>query len=113
MPGWYSRPVLAVRETPAALGFYAGKLGFREDWRHEEDGRLRIVQVSRDGCELILSDQWPEDAGQGRLFVSLDAPDFDALLADCADRGVELTSGHWGYELTVVEDSGHTGSEGP
>ncbi|MDB5575597.1 MAG: putative glyoxalase family protein [Bradyrhizobium sp.] len=73
MPGWYSRPILAVRHTPLALQFYEEKLGFKEDWRYEED-RLRIVQVSRDGCELILSDQWPADVGQGRMFISLDPP---------------------------------------
>jgi uncharacterized glyoxalase superfamily protein PhnB len=104
MSGWYSRPVLAVRAAPAALAFYADKLGFREDWRHEEDGRLRIVQVSRDGCELILSDQWPEDAGQGRIFISLDHAAFDRLLAESAERGLDLQPGHWGYDLKVVED---------
>jgi catechol 2,3-dioxygenase-like lactoylglutathione lyase family enzyme len=104
MSGWYARPVLAVREASAALAFYAEKLGFREDWRHEEAGVLRIVQVSRSGCELILSDQWPEDAGQGRIFVSLDRPDFDRLIAESNERGFALQRGHWGYELEVVED---------
>lgn len=104
MGGWYSRPVLAVRETPAALAFYAEKLGFREDWRYEEAGRLRIVQVSRDGCELILSDQWPQDAGQARIFISLDRAEFDRLLADSARRGLALRPGNWGYDLKVVED---------
>jgi catechol 2,3-dioxygenase-like lactoylglutathione lyase family enzyme len=104
MPGWYSRPVLAVRETPAALGFYADKLGFREDWRYEEEGRLRIVQVSREGCELILSDQWPEEAGRGRTFISLDSADFDRVMADASARGVHVKPGRWGYELAVIED---------
>jgi len=104
MSGWYSRPVLAVRETPAALAFYAEKLGFAEDWRYEEAGRLRIVQVSRDGCELILSDQWPQDAGRGRLFISLEPQDFEALVADSAARGLALEAGRWGYPLKVVED---------
>ena len=101
---WYARPVLAVRDTPSALDFYAAKLGFREDWRYEDDGRLRIVQVSRQGCELILSDQWPEEAGSGRMFISLDAPEFASAKRELAERGVELQSGQWGYELLVVED---------
>jgi uncharacterized glyoxalase superfamily protein PhnB len=104
MPGWYSRPVIAVRQTASALRFYAEKLGFQEDWRYEEEGRLRIVQVSREGCEVILSDQWPRDAGRGRLFISLDRADFDCLLAESIERNVELKSGKWGYDLTVVED---------
>lgn len=104
MPGWYSRPVLAVRDAVASLGFYTAKLGFTEDWRYEEAGRLRIAQVSRDGCEAILSDQWPDDAGRGRLFISLDPPDYDRLVAESAERGLTLQSGFWGYDLAVVED---------
>ena len=104
MSGWYARPVLAVRDATAALGFYVERLGFSEDWRYEEAGRLRIVQVSRDGCELILSDQRPQDAGQARIFVSLEAADFARLLADAAERGLALADGHWGYPLKVVED---------
>jgi catechol 2,3-dioxygenase-like lactoylglutathione lyase family enzyme len=104
MSGWYTRPVLAVRDAPTALDFYSTKLGFAEDWRYEEEGALRIVQVSRDGCELILSDQWPDEAGRARIFVSLDPPDFARLHADAATRGLELKSGQWGYDLAVVED---------
>jgi len=104
MSGWYSRPVLAVRDAAAALRFYADKLGFGEDWRYEEEGALRIVQVSRDGCELILSDQWPEDAGKARVFISLEHAAFERLLAESAERRLELKSGRWGYDLAVVED---------
>jgi uncharacterized glyoxalase superfamily protein PhnB len=104
MSGWYARPVLAVRDTPAALAFYADKLGFAEDWRFEEGGALRIVQVSRDGCELILSDQWPDEAGQARIFVSLERADFDRLVAESAERGLALQAGQWGYALKIVED---------
>jgi uncharacterized glyoxalase superfamily protein PhnB len=104
MAGWYARPVIAVRDAGEALGFYAARLGFEEDWRFEEDGRLRIVQVSRAGCELILSEQWPDDAGRGRMFISLEPEDLERFRADAAARGAELKSGHWGYPLTVVED---------
>jgi len=101
---WYARPVLAVRDAPQSLHFYASKLGFKEDWRYEEDERLRIVQVSRQGCELILSDQWPEEAGRGLIFISLDASEFAAAKQDLADRGADAKPGQWGYELLVVED---------
>ena len=101
---WYARPVLAVRDAPRSLKFYASRLGFKEDWRYEEDARLRIVQVSRQGCELILTDQWPEEAGRGLMFISLDASEFTSAKQDLAARGAELTSGHWGYELLVIED---------
>ena len=104
MAKWYTRPVLAVRDATAALRFYSTTLGFKEDWRYEDQGRLRIVQVSRAGCELILSDQWPDDAGRGLLFISLTRADFDQLASEATERGFELKSGSWGYELAIVED---------
>lgn len=104
MASWYTRPVLAVRNATAALDFYATKLGFSEDWRYEDGGRLRIVQVSRAGCALILSDQWPDEAGRGLLFISLERADFKRLVSESTDRGFELKTGFWGYELAIVED---------
>ncbi|THD81944.1 MAG: bleomycin resistance family protein [Phenylobacterium sp.] len=101
---WYARPVLRVRDAARALGFYAAQLGFAEDWRYAEDGRLRIVQVSRQGCELILSDQWPEEAGGGLTFISLERADFEALRRELAERAVAHAAGHWGYDLVTVED---------
>lgn len=101
---WYARTVLRVRDAPQALAFYRGKLGFKEDWRYEEGERMRIVQVSRQGCELILSDQWPETAGGSLVFISLEPADFAAMRDEFRDRGVNASSGHWGYELLVVED---------
>jgi len=101
---WYARPVLSVRNASRSLEFYASKLGFKENWRHEEEGRPRIVQVSRQGCELTLSDQWPEEAGRGLMFISLHASDFKLTRQDWAERGVDVKSGWWGYDLLVVED---------
>ena len=62
------------------------------------------MQVSRAGCELILSDQWPDEAGRGLLFISLTLADFDQLAAEAKLRGFELKSGSWGYDLAIVED---------
>ena len=104
MAGWYARPVLGVRDAAAALAFYERKLGFKEDWRWDKDGPMRIVQVSRGGCELILSDQWPDGVGGARIFISLERADFDRLLAEASERGLALQSGQRGYALKVAED---------
>lgn len=34
-----ARPVFFVQDTPLAIEFYAGNLGFTLDWTHEENGR--------------------------------------------------------------------------
>ncbi len=101
---WYTRSVWGVADIARSLEFYVGKLGFKEDWRHAEDGRPLIVQVSRQGCELILSSQWPERVGQGLGFVSLDLEVLDALRAELTARQVAVKDGEWGYRLMVVED---------
>jgi hypothetical protein len=44
---------------------------FTSPWRYEEGGRVRVAQVDRLECTLILSDQWPQKTGKALMFVSL------------------------------------------
>jgi len=101
---WYARPVIGVSDTARAVEFYLDRLGFRKDWEHPEEGKLLIVQVSRQGCELILSSQWPERVGKALTFVSLDEDVLHALRAELEARGVAVEDGEWGYRLMVVRD---------
>jgi len=110
---WFARPVLHVSSVEASLRFYVDRLGFNAAWRYEEHGRARVAQVDRQGCSLILSDQWPDKVGRGLMFVSLDVePDsreaaiaaVDALRSELQGRGVAVRDGSWGYRLLVVED---------
>lgn len=101
---WYTRPVVSVSDTSRALDFYLGQLGFAQDWDYGEDGRRLIAQVSRAGCELILSSQWPERVGRSVTFVSLDEPVLLALRQELEGKGVAVRDGEWGYRLMVVED---------
>jgi hypothetical protein len=43
--------------------------------RHEENDKALVAQVDRQGCELILSSQWPDKVGTGLIFISLDVGD--------------------------------------
>ena len=78
---WYTRPVLFIADFNRSFEFYVNQLGFTEAWRYEEAGKSWILQVDRKGCEIILSSQWPEKAGKGLLFISLDADVLNALCA--------------------------------
>jgi catechol 2,3-dioxygenase-like lactoylglutathione lyase family enzyme len=102
---WYARPVIGVTNIERSVHFYVGKLGFKEDWRYAEGSRPLIVQVSRQGCELILSTQWPERVGHGLMFISLDLDVLNAVRAEFATRDVETKDGRWGYPLMIVKDS--------
>jgi catechol 2,3-dioxygenase-like lactoylglutathione lyase family enzyme len=101
---WYARAVLHVADVARALDFYVQGLGFREAWRHADAARLLVAQVERDGCELILSCQWPDAAGHGLVFVSLDPDAFAPTLAGFARDGLAVTDGWWGYDVKIVTD---------
>lgn len=113
MTEWFARPVLHVTEVEASLRFYVNELGFTSPWRYEEDGRVRVAQVDRQGCALILSDQWPEKIGKGLIFISLNVEPatneaaiatLDELRAELEAKGAPVKEGTWGYRLLVVDD---------
>jgi catechol 2,3-dioxygenase-like lactoylglutathione lyase family enzyme len=101
---WYTRPVLFVRDVDGSLDFYVGQLGFLRSWRFEENGAAFVAQVEREGCELILSSQWPDKAGSALMFISLDVGVLHALREELERKGVSVTDGWWGYETMIVRD---------
>ena len=111
MTDWFARPVLHVTDVEASLRFYHDRLGFTSPWRYEEDGRVRVAQAERQGCALILADQWPEKVGKGLMFISVNVQPreaqiaaLDALRAEFEAKGVPVKEGSWGYRLLVVDD---------
>ena len=115
MTDWFARPVLHVRDVEASLRFYMTQLGFTSPWRYEEDGRVQVAQVDREGCAIILADTWPEKVGKGLIFISLNVEReamereamvaaLDGLRAEFESRGAPVREGEWGYRLVVVDD---------
>jgi catechol 2,3-dioxygenase-like lactoylglutathione lyase family enzyme len=113
MTDWFARPVLHVTDVDASLRFYVDRLGFTSPWRFGEDGRTYVAQVDRQGCALILANNWPEKIGKGLMFISLNVEPqtreaavaaLDALRAELEAKGVPVKDGSWGYRLLVVDD---------
>jgi catechol 2,3-dioxygenase-like lactoylglutathione lyase family enzyme len=113
MTDWFARPVLHVADVAASLRFYVDRLGFTSPWRFDENGRVYVAQVERQGCALILADTWPEKIGKGLMFISLNVEPqtreaavaaLDALRAELEAKGVAVKEGSWGYRLLVVDD---------
>lgn len=104
MAEWYARPVLGVSDMERSLAFYVDELGFKRDWSYDEAGRPVVAQVSRQGCDLIFSTQWPERVGKGLMFLSLEPDALDALRTELEGRGVDVEDGEWGYRLMIVTD---------
>jgi catechol 2,3-dioxygenase-like lactoylglutathione lyase family enzyme len=113
MADWFARPVLHVTDVEASLHFYVNRLGFTSPWRYEEDGKVHVAQVDRQGCALILADTWPEKIGKGLMFISVNVEQetreaaiaaLDALRAELEAKGVSVKEGSWGYRILVVDD---------
>jgi len=113
MTDWFARPVLHVTDVETSLRFYVNQLGFTSPWRYDEDGKVYVAQVDRQGCALILADTWPEKVGKGLMFISLNvepatreaaAAAVDALRAELEAKDVPVKDGSWGYRLLVVTD---------
>jgi catechol 2,3-dioxygenase-like lactoylglutathione lyase family enzyme len=101
---WFARPVLFVADVGRSVDFYVSQLGFTQSWRHDEEGKALVAQVDRQGCELILSAQWPEKVGSALMFISLDVDVLHALRAELEGKGVHVKDGNWGYRLMIVHD---------
>jgi uncharacterized glyoxalase superfamily protein PhnB len=113
MTDWFARPVLHVTDVEASIRFYVEQLGFTSPWRYEEDGKVHVAQLDRQGCALILADTWPEKIGKGLMFISLNVePEtreaataaLDALRVEFEAKGAAVKDGSWGYRLLVIDD---------
>jgi catechol 2,3-dioxygenase-like lactoylglutathione lyase family enzyme len=113
MTDWFARPILNVKDVDVSLRFYTERLGFTSPWHFDENGKAYVAQVERQGCALILSSNWPEKAGKGLIFISLNVepPSYaaevaavDALRAELEGKGVAVKEGWWGYRLLVIDD---------
>ena len=99
-----------MTDVEASLRLYVDRLGFTSPWRYEEDGRVHVAQVDRQGCALILADTWPEKIGKGLMFISLNVERekqeaaLDALRTELEAKSVSVKEGSWGYRLLVVDD---------
>lgn len=107
MTDWFARPVLHVADVQRSIDFYVSRLGFTEAWRFEEEGKLFVAQVERDGCALIFSSQWLEKCGKGLMFISLGDGSLGTVAATRAELenlGAPVKDGRWGYQLFVIDD---------
>jgi catechol 2,3-dioxygenase-like lactoylglutathione lyase family enzyme len=99
MHDFSARPVFFVQDTPRAMDFYTGTLGFNLDWTYEEDGRPYVVQVSLFGIQIILNQkESPGDAraGHGRIFIGLDDAQSAVILQHVEGRGISAQYTQWG-----------------
>ena len=94
----YLHTMVRVRDLPASLDFYCGKLGLKEMRRYEnEKDRFTLVFLAAPGDEqralLKLTYNWdPEDYGTGRAFghLAYEVNDIHAFCSRLQQVGVTI-----------------------
>lgn len=102
MSEWYARTVFFVSDCANAISFYQS-IGFTEDWRSEEAGRLIAVQMSLHGIEIILNEDHAK-AGNGRLFISLDPGEVNQYLRTITINNQKIDNFFWGMPTKRIVD---------
>ena len=103
------RPILVSDDLDRLLGFYTGLLGAREVMRFPEDGPVFYVGLELGDSELGLSSDASVVAGDpGRMLLSIEVPDVDALLPRVETLGGTATRGAndmpWGQRVAHIKD---------
>jgi predicted enzyme related to lactoylglutathione lyase len=103
------RPVIVTADLDRLLTFYTELLGAEEVLRFPEDGPVFYVGLTLGNSELGLSSDASVVPGPpGRMLLSIEVADVDALLPTVAGRGGEATSGAndmpWGQRVAHIKD---------
>ena len=103
------RPVIVTNDLDRLLAFYIGLLGANEVMRFPDDGPVFYVGLALGDSELGLSSDASVVPGEpGRMLLSIEVPDVDALLPKIEGLGGESTSGAndmpWGQRVAHIKD---------
>ena len=103
------RPILVTPDLDRLVAFYTRLLGAREVQRYPEDGPAFHVGLALGDSEFGIvrnTDVVPGDAG--RVLLSIDVPDVEALLPRVGELGGTATSGAndmpWGQRVAHIKD---------
>jgi uncharacterized glyoxalase superfamily protein PhnB len=103
------RPIIVSADLDRLLAFYVGLLGAKEVMRFPEDGPVFYVGLTLGDSELGLSADDSVVAGDpGRMLLSIEVPDVDALLPRVSELGGTATSDAndmpWGQRVAHIKD---------
>ena len=103
------RPIIVTADLDRLLAFYTELLGATEVMRFPADGPLFYVGLELGNSELGLSSDASVVAGDpGRMLLSIDVPDVDALLPRVGALGGTGGDGAndmpWGQRVAHIKD---------
>jgi len=103
------RPIIVTNDIERLLGFYTSLLGAEENFRYPERGPVFYIGLRLGDSEVGLS----SDAGvvpgdPGRMLLSIEVPDVDAVLPAVADLGGtapgQANDMPWGQRVAHIKD---------
>lgn len=100
---WYTRPIFSVASVEVSIGYYCDMLGFIQNWKYDEGGRILVAQVSRGDFELILASNL-DRKGSGRVFISLTSPETSQLMGAIENKDIPYEEFYWGYPSVKLRD---------
>jgi len=103
------RPILVTNDLDRLLGFYTGLLGAIENLRFPDDGPTFYVGLTLGDSELgISTDAGVQPGSPGRMLLSIEVPEVDAVLPRVESLGGRATSGAndmpWGQRVAHITD---------
>ena len=103
------RPIIVTADLDRLLAFYTGLFGAQEIMRFPADGPVFYVGLAVGDSELGLSSDASVVAGDpGRMLLSIDVPDVDALLPRVEELGGSGGGGAndmpWGQRVAHIKD---------
>jgi predicted enzyme related to lactoylglutathione lyase len=103
------RPIIVTADLDRLLAFYTGLLGVREVERYPEDGPAFSVVLALGDSELnLVGDTRAEPGSPGRILLSVEVPDVDALLERVPSLGGHVQAPAndmpWGQRVAHIGD---------
>ena len=103
------RPVIVTNDIERLHGFYTSLLGAEQNFRYPEEGAAFYIGLQLGDSELGLSSDTAVTPGDpGRMLLSIEVPDVDALLPRVAELGGEAPGPAddmpWGQRVAHIKD---------
>ncbi len=103
------RPIIVTPDIQNLVGFYTGLLGAEQIFRYPNDGPAFYIGLKIGDSELGLSSDTSVERGSpGRMLLSIDVADVDALLPRVANLGGSVggpaNDMPWGQRVAHIKD---------
>ena len=103
------QPIIVTANLERTLAFYTGLLGATETERVPPEGPVFYLGLRIGDSDLgLVSDERVAEARAGRILLSIEVPDIDALLPRVEELGGSVTGGPtdmpWGQRVVHLRD---------